>query len=81
MTTRADTMLEAITTELEMGGTVYICSAARHIKITPQNYRKWKEKGAAMFRIQNGHLCVATGRRWDSIMGCEIKVDTKSARI
>ena len=73
MANTAETMLAKITEQLDAGKTVIFATHCRSIKVTARNYANWKKSGHDLFRVQGNHLCIAAGKRFDSVMGAKIK--------
>lgn len=64
----------AITEGLEAGRTVDICTATKTTRITPGNWRRWKEINTQMFRLDGRSLYLRHGKRWACIDWCGIVI-------
>lgn len=71
----AQSLLDQIVKHLEDGRTIFVSTYGHVLRITPRNYSSWKASGRDLFRIDSsGHLCVARGKNYDSIMFAKITV-------
>ncbi len=66
--------LNAITTAIAAGKTIYVCSRYVHTKINAKTIAKFEAAGRKLFIATEDHLLMSAGRRYDSINGCVIKV-------
>lgn len=65
--TTREARMEAIAATIAAGGTVYVMTALRAIKVTAKTAAKWEATGRPIFKLANGSLFVASGRRYDCI--------------
>lgn len=66
---------EAVTSTLEAGKTVYICThGARPMSVTPKVYNAWKDHGG-LFKVNDKSLYIRKGKRWDCLDFTLIQVD------
>jgi hypothetical protein len=66
--TSAQKAYDFILSSLNSGLTVYISTAMKHTKVTPNTFNKWAKSGNTLFRMtDNGHLEIARGKNFDSI--------------
>ncbi len=65
--TTREARMSSIEATLAAGGTVYVLTALRAIKVTAKTAAKWLESGKPVFKLSRGSLWVASGRRYDCI--------------
>lgn len=70
--TNAETLLNKITNALASGKTVLFSTYGHATKVTPKNAKKWADSGLELFRIEGEHLCIASGKKFVSVMGAKI---------
>jgi hypothetical protein len=49
---------------LAAGKTVYVCTMTRATVITPATARRWASKGHTLFKIVDGNLYMANGKKF-----------------
>jgi D-lyxose ketol-isomerase len=59
---------------LNAGKTVYVATYLRCWKITAKTLAKWAAVGRELFAVKNDSLYMASGRGYDCIDYCAIKV-------
>jgi hypothetical protein len=70
----AQDLLTAIEKALASGKSVTFSTYLRATKVTPKTAKSWAGKGLTLFKIENDQLCIASGNRFESVMGCKITV-------
>jgi hypothetical protein len=66
--TGAQKAYDFIISSLKDGLTVYIGNSYHTTRITPKTFDKWNKAGLTLFRMTpNGHLEIASGKRFNSI--------------
>ena len=64
--------LKRIISHTNNGGTVFICTHLRAVKINKNVVSKWEKSGYDLFKIKNGSLFMARGKNFDCIDFCKI---------
>ena len=72
--TNATEILAKITAALESGKTVTIANPYHITKITPKTYAQFVAAGVKLFLADGPHLLIRAGKRYDSCIGCQIKI-------
>ena len=69
---KAQKLLNEINAHLDAGNSVTFTTRLRATRVTAATVKKWKKSGFDLFRIEGEHLCIASGKRFESVMGCKI---------
>ena len=70
--TKAEKLLNAINDALSSGKTVMFTTYGHATKVTPKTAKTWEARGLELFRIEGDHLCIASGKKFVSVMGSKI---------
>ena len=70
--TRAEKLLEQINAAIASGKTVMFTTYGRATKVSPRTVKSWEKAGNDLFRIEGDHLCIASGKKFVSVMGCKV---------
>jgi hypothetical protein len=70
--TKAETLMKAINDALASGKSVTFTTYTKAIRVTPKTAKAWAKDGLELFRIENGHVCIAQGKAFVSVMGSKI---------
>ena len=70
--TKAETLLNNINAALASGKTVIFATYGHATKVSPRTAKAWAKAGNELFRIEGDHLCIASGKKFVSVMGSKI---------
>ena len=68
----AENLLAKINTAIASGKTVMFTTYGHATKVSPRTVKSWAKAGNELFRIEGDHLCIASGKKFVSVMGCKV---------
>lgn len=66
--------MEAVVSAIESGKTVIFSTYTRAIEVSPKTLAKWRKNGHELFRADEKHLWMASGKSWTCMDYCRITV-------
>ena len=70
--TQAESLLDKINAAISSGKTVMFTTYGHATKVSPSTVKAWTKAGNDLFRIEGDHLCIASGKKFVSVMGCKV---------
>ena len=70
--TQAESLLDKINAAISSGKTVMFTTYGHATKVSPSTVKAWVKAGNDLFRIEGDHLCIASGKKFVSVMGCKV---------